>query len=88
MRNRAYRRHKKHVKFLKRLNKWNCRLNNKEKAQVIKESLDGESWTVLRTTGTPCSCYGCSYPKYERPSKSEVNQIIQEHLDDFDDCKY
>ena len=42
-----------------------------------------EHWTnVYRSTGTPCSCWMCSYNKYNRLDyKRETRRIIKEFLE-------
>jgi hypothetical protein len=70
---RAYNRHKKQVKFLKRIKKWfigSDRLG--EKQYYIDLTLQGKNRTFLRTTSRPCNCEMCTYLKYKRVSKHKV----------------
>lgn len=71
---RAYNRHKQHVKFIRRVKNWLKRELNSEN---VSKALDGEILTFLRTTGKPCSCDMCTYPKYKRVSQ---HKILQEEL--------
>ena len=86
---RAYRRHKKHVKFLRRLKNWikpgerlyfdskTKRVVEKSREDIIESALRGECYTWLRTTGRPCNCYMCStYEKYTRDKKQDINKDI------------
>lgn len=44
--------------------------------------MKGQKDVWLRNTGVPCSCYMCSgYYKYDRPIKSEINNIIKDQLE-------
>lgn len=77
---RAYNRHKKQVKFLKRIKKWfigSDRLG--EKQYYIDLTLQGKNRTFLRTTSRPCNCYMCTYLKYKRVSK---HKVIKDALQD------
>lgn len=75
-RNRAYRRHKKWVKFKRRLDMWVeksssswCDYDSDFKDNVIK----GEYCTWMRTTSKPCNCFICSGEnKYNRPQKQYI----------------
>ena len=79
---RAYRRHKKRVKFEKRLNDWFSYWGDTPwKYENIEKARLGEGWTFLRTTGKPCSCDGCS-PNYKRPPKSKTQKEIWDGLYD------
>ena len=64
---RAYNRHKKHTKFIKRVKKWfsNC----SDERKCVEEALSGKNFTFLRTTGRPCNCYMCTEGKYKRAVK-------------------
>jgi hypothetical protein len=80
---RAYRRHKKEVKFLRRLKKWikpNDRwLGSKEvktRLEIIEAAKRGECYTFLRTTGKACNCFSCTYKKYDREQKQYVLKEI------------
>ncbi len=75
--NRAYNRHKAETKFKNRVKKWMSSHwgNSIEETQI---ALDGKGYTFLRSTGRPCSCYGCSQYKYERTPKYKV---IKESLE-------
>ncbi len=85
MRTRAYRRHKARVKFKKRLKIWFSGWNSKTGKQERNRAIDGTGWTFLRSTSTPCSCDGCRYPIFQRPTQSEIKKEIQEQLEDFED---
>lgn len=81
---RAYRRHKKRVKFEKRLNDWFSYWGDTPRKQEnIEKARRGEAWTFLRTTGKVCmcSCWSCS-PVYKRPSKSKMKKEIWDELFD------
>ena len=78
--NRAYNRHMKKVKFLKRINIWfngSDRLGDKEYYKAL--TLKGQHFTFLRTTSRPCNCAMCTYLKYERTPK---HKIIKEALEE------
>ena len=66
---RALRRHKKHVKFIKRAKKWFA--NNSWGDYNLQSAIEGKCSTWLRTTGRPCNCYMCTYEKYTRDHKSK-----------------
>ena len=81
---RADRRYKKWIKFKKRVENnmrycWSRNLQKKE--ELRKEILLGQSYTWLKTTGSPCSCDDCS-PKYKRPKKSEILKSIYKKIND------
>ncbi len=70
--NRAYNRHKQHVKFVRRVKNWFASHWGNE-ADEIEKALTGKGYTFLRTTGRPCNCYGCSgYYKYKRTPKHKI----------------
>lgn len=55
----------------------------KLKSEEIREKIrKGECWTFLKWTSTPCSCSMCSYPKYERPSKDDIQKQIWKDIQD------
>jgi hypothetical protein len=92
---RAERRWKSKCKFEKRLNIWvpgnKTHLfvgDNKYeylKAEDLKNKIrKGECWTFLKWTSTPCSCSMCSYPKYERTPKHEINKQIWKDIQDLE----
>jgi hypothetical protein len=75
MRNRAYRRHKAEVKWVRRVKKmmpktperWLTEGGNiGEWYPDINECLDSKQFKIYKTTGKPCSCLMCSYYKYSR----------------------
>ena len=68
--NRAYSRHIKKVKFLKRLKNWLA--SSKNKIEETEQALNGDCLTFLRTTGRPCNCEMCTYQKYKRTPKHKV----------------
>ena len=37
----------------------------------------------MKDTSTPCSCYMCSYPKYDREQSQYIQKGINEQLDDY-----
>ena len=79
---RAYRRHKKRVKFEKRLNNWFSHWSNTPRKQEnIDKARRGEAWNFLRTTGKPCS-HDYWPPSYKRPAKSKVQKEIWDELYD------
>lgn len=85
---RAYRRHKKKVKFINRLHnqinpistyfsKGEIVIQTKE--QVIKEALAGHGYQRLRSMSTRCSCSMCAHYKYERKDyKKETLRELRE----------
>lgn len=93
---RAFRRWKQHVNFLRRLNDWikpghtlylsepgtDNRFFYRSKADTIKMALKGKCYTFLKTTGRPCNCNMCTYEKYERPLKSNLNKQIWRDIQD------
>lgn len=82
---RAYRRYKKEVKFKKRVYIWTKGIwghTPQEHENWIKEIFEGKSCTFLRTTGRPCNCWMCTYKKYDRPKKQDVQKDIWERLDE------
>jgi hypothetical protein len=73
---RAYSRHIKKVKFLKRLKNWLASSENK--IEETEQALNGDCLTFLRTTGRPCNCFMCSGGnKYNRTPK---HRVIQEAM--------
>jgi hypothetical protein len=79
---RAYNRHKKHTKFIKRVKKWFSGADrNGDKEYYINLTLQGKHFTFLRTTGRPCNCEMCTYKKYEREPKYK---IVREALKELD----
>lgn len=69
---RAYNRHKQHTKFMNRVEKWFASHWGND-ADEKQKALSGEGYTFLRTTSSPCNCYGCSgYYKYKRTPKHKV----------------
>ena len=84
---RAYRRYKKEVVLIKRARNyydWSYSLSiQKENCWAeFKESVEfGESYTWMRSTGKPCSCYMCSFNKYNRLTKSDIKKIIDDQLE-------
>ena len=75
---RAYNRQMKKVKFKKRVKKWFAS-HWKNDAEEIEKALTGKGYTFLRTTGSPCNCYMCTYLKYKRMPK---NKVIRDALKD------
>lgn len=51
-------------------------------AEVRNRIRKGECWNFLKWTSTPCSCSMCSYPKYERPLKSDIQKQIWKDIQD------
>lgn len=81
---RSYRRYTKWVKFKRRVYNWTkdgYYINSNEKEELRDKIFKGESSNWLRTTGRPCNCYMCCYDKFKRPSKQEVQCIIDEFID-------
>lgn len=91
---RAYNRWKAKCKFEKRIRLWvpangsqHFLTKDKRLIQVSCEDLrneirDGKYHTFLRWTSTPCSCGCCSYPKYNRITKGEINKQIWNDIQD------
>jgi Ribonuclease G/E len=93
---RAFRRWKQHVKFLRRLKNWikpggrqyysgkmtDFKLITITREELIEKALKGECFNCFRTTGRPCNCDMCTYLKYERPSKGELNKQIWRDIED------
>ena len=76
---RAYRRHKRYVKFKQRSYNWILSVSQYHLSDgawsthldlCFKDIQLGNDWQFLRTTGNPCNCYGCSGQfKYKRKQK-------------------
>ena len=91
---RAYNRWKAECKFEKRIKLWipanKCQYFFNKDYRLIQMSCEdlrnkireGECYTFLRWTSTPCSCSSCSYPKYNRTPK---NKISKQAWDDIQD---
>lgn len=80
---RAYRRHKKYVKFIRRAKNWFK--SSQDEEYNLQQALEGKCCTWLRTTGRPCNCYMCSnYEKYKRPLKNIVKKDILNQMTDVD----
>lgn len=83
---RAFRRWKKYVKFVKRIQIWiqgTYVYNPGLREEWKREILEGKTHTFLRTTSSPCNCEMCTCEKYERPLKNELKkQIWQDYQDD------
>lgn len=78
-RTRAFRRHKKLSKLLKRINQWytpSCDGDSLERFKM--EVLKGKKYKFLRHTSTVCSCDLCSGPTYTRKSKHKKKRIQDE----------
>lgn len=85
---RAYRRYMKEVHLKRRARNYydnshsmSINRDNKCWGDFYKEVQSGESGLWMRHTGKVCSCWMCSYYKYERPTPEEVRQIIDEQLE-------
>lgn len=73
---RAYNRHMKKTKFIKRVKKWFCYPDHiGDKEHYLNLTLQGKHFTFLRTTSRPCNCKMCTYEKYEREPKHKVIDI-------------
>lgn len=91
---RAYNRWKAEYKFEKRISLWvsgntsklfltkDKRLVQLSHEDLKKKVRDGECWTFLRWTSTPCSCSCCSYPKYNRTPKNKINKQAWDDMQD------
>lgn len=86
---RAYRRYKKAVHLKRRARNYydwsySLSINNKglSWAEYWKEVKSGETGVWMRHTGKVCSCWMCSYDKYERPQKHEIQRDIIDQIDD------
>ncbi len=74
MRGKAYRRHKERAKWIRRVKYWMPKTPElwyrpdgiKTWYPDINECLDDEGFKVYKDMGTPCSCYMCSFGKYNR----------------------
>jgi hypothetical protein len=76
---RAYRRHMKWVKFIRRAKNWFK--DSKDETYNINEAIKGEICTWLRTTGRPCNCAGCTYYKYKREQSQYIKRKIDRDLE-------
>lgn len=63
----------KHVKFIKRVNKWFASHWRDDRIEKQK-ALSSEGYHFLKTTGRPCNCAGCTYLKYKRENKYKILQ--------------
>jgi len=82
---RAYRRYKKEVKFKSRVKIWTqgtYTWNPQYREEWIKEIFEGKASNFLRTTSRPCNCWMCTFEKYERPKKQDIQKDIWERLDE------
>jgi hypothetical protein len=61
----------KHVKFIKRVNKWFDSYHPKYK-HWKRDALMGKTYTFLKTTSRPCNCEMCTYLKYKRTPKHKI----------------
>ncbi len=70
---RAYNRHKKQTKFIRRVKNWfNGPDKVGDKDHYMNLALKGNHHTFLKTTSRPCNCYGCTFEKYQRIPKHKV----------------
>ena len=77
---RAYRRHKQYVILKRRAwTTFNINYTSKTWSQYWEEVKSGECDRWMRTLSKPCSCDMCSR-HYQRPSKGEIKNIIQDNL--------
>ena len=86
---RAYRRNKKEAKLKRRARNYydysysmNINSSNLCWADYWKEVQSGESGIWMRHTGKVCSCYMCSFDKYQRPNKQEIKKDIDSQIED------
>ena len=83
-RSRSYRRHKERSKWVRRIKYWMLQDpyifdNNGKKiySPSISQCLDTHRSKIYKNTGTPCSCYMCSYGKYDRnEAKKEAKFLL------------
>lgn len=93
-RSRAYRRWKQKCKFERRIKIWvpsgrsqyfmnteDYRLVEVSCEEMREEIRKGKQCSFLRTTLRPCNCSMCTYEKYERPSKGELDKQIWDDID-------
>lgn len=86
---RGDRRHQQWVIFKRRLKLWGVWYNGNTydypySPEGNRESaLNGESHNFLKDTSTPCSCWMCSYQKYERQPKQYIQRDIDEQIEEF-----
>ena len=86
-RNRAWRRHQL-------FKNWHRRLKNELhwwpytfEGKTWKDLKDSKHFCLFKTTGKPCSCYGCAGPSYKRLYyKFESDRLIREEL--YDDISH
>lgn len=75
---RANRRHKEQVKYMKRLKVFAAKTDGVIiDGHINPLPTDLKSWRagkVFKTTGKPCSCYACSPNKYSRKQKHKNDQ--------------
>jgi hypothetical protein len=82
---RAYRRHKKWVKFTKRVKTWTQGMyswDTERRDEWVKEIYDGQTCNFLKTTARPCNCWMCTFEKYERPKKQDIQKTIWDEIID------
>lgn len=94
---RALRRWNETCKFEKRIRMWapsgrSQYFMNKDKRLIclsceeLRDKIrEGEYWSFLKDTSTPCSCSMCSYPKYVRTPKQVIDKEIWEGILDSQD---
>ena len=86
---RSERRHQQWVVFKRRLKLWGVWYDTSPDEYPYSPSgnresaLKGETHCFLKDTSTPCSCYMCSYPKYERDKKQDIQRDINEQIEDY-----
>jgi hypothetical protein len=94
-RKRVLRRYKSKCKLEKRIKIWvqqgSCFVTDDgefrniggHQIEIIKDLIRKEGyWSFLKWTSTPCSCSLCKGERYKRLSKSELNKLINEQLDE------
>jgi hypothetical protein len=88
---RSERRHQQWVVFKRRLKLWGVWYDTDPTDYLYlpsgnrESALKGETHCFLKDTSTPCSCYMCSYPKYERTPKQYIQRDIEEEIRTFEE---
>ena len=81
---RAYRRYKKEVNFLRRVDNWLVGMYRNHPGELEtyrKDILEGKTSKWLRTTGSPCNCWMCSgETKFVREQKQYINLSNEERI--------
>jgi len=82
-RNKAFRKAKEHSKWVRRVKYWMLNDpyifdNNGKKIfnPSISQCLEVDRSKIYKNTGTPCSCYMCSFDKYDRNETKKETKFL------------